>query len=126
MPTTATKSIAVRLPYDEYVRRLRAATEANLSMSEYLHVTLSDGDRVVQVEAELVSLRQQVSQLQREAQEQVDLAHEQACQADQQRIDLLREMKQLQQQAHINQQGQQAALEQVELELAEMTRKAGI
>ncbi|AUD06107.1 hypothetical protein [Spirosoma pollinicola] len=88
MATNATKTIAVRIPYDEYLRRLRDATEAKLSMSEYLHLKLSDGDRVVQAEAQLVALSQLVKQLKLEAQEQANLAHEQACQADQQRIDL--------------------------------------
>ena len=125
MATTATKSIAVRLPYDEFIRRLRAATEANLSMSEYLHITLSDGDRVVEVEAELVSLRQQVSQLQREAREQADLAFEQECQADQQRIELLREMTQLQQQADTNQQHLQLALKEERVKREKMTKTAG-
>lgn len=125
MATTSTKSIAARLPFEEYVRVLNQATEAKLTVSDYLILKLSASDRVAQAEAQQVALNQQVMQLKKEIQDQADLAFEQQCQADAQRIDLMRKMTQLQQQADTNQQNLQTALGKERVELEKIRKYAG-
>lgn len=110
MATTATKAIAARLPFAEYIRVLERATEAKLSVSDYLILKLSTSEQVAQAEAQLMTLTQQVRQLEQEAKEQADLAFEQQEQGDALRIELIREMNQLNRKA--------------EVELEEMTKKA--
>lgn len=117
MATTATKSIAARLPFDEYVRVLNQATEAKLTVSDYLILKLSASDRVAQAEAQQVALTQQVKQLKLEAQKQANLANEQ-------QIALKREILQLQKQADTNQQNQQTALEKERVQLKNTTKNA--
>lgn len=124
MATTATKAIAARLPFAEYVRVLERATEAKLSVSDYLILKLSTSERVAQAEAQQKILTQQIRQLKQEAKEQADLAFEQQEQGDAQRIELIREMNQLKQKADTNQQTLQKALEKARVELEEMTKKA--
>lgn len=120
MATTATKAIAARLPFAEYVRVLERATDAKLSVSDYLILKLSTSERVAQAEAQLMTLTQQVRQLEQEAKEQADFAFEQQEQGSAQRIELIREMNQLKRKADTDQQD----LQKSRVELEEMTKKA--
>jgi phage shock protein A len=124
MATTATKSIAARLPFEEYVRVLNQATEAKLTVSDYLILKLSASDRVAQAEAQQVALIQQVRQLQQEVRQLHQEAEQEATQAEAQRLDLHRDMKQLEMQADTNQKNQRSALEKGRLQLEKITQTA--
>lgn len=124
MATKSTKSIAARIPFEEYIRVLERATEAKLSVSDYLILKLSTSERVAQAEAQQMTLTQQVRQLKQEVKEQADLAFEQQEQGDALRIELLREMNQLKKQANTTQQTLQKDLEKARVELEEMAKTA--
>ena len=79
MTTTATKSIAARLPYQEYIRVLQAAVEAKLTVSDYLILQLQAGEQageqLIQNQTQLAALQKQAVQLRQEV-NQTKKAHQ--------------------------------------------------
>lgn len=53
MGTTNTKSIAARIPYDEYINVITRASELRLTTSDYIILKLNDAERLPQLEQEL-------------------------------------------------------------------------
>jgi chromosome segregation ATPase len=66
MTTTASKAIAARLPFDEYVRVLQAAVEAKQSLSDYLILQLRAGEQLSQQRDQLAALQKEATKLRQE------------------------------------------------------------
>ena len=66
MGTTLTKSIATRIPFDEYVRILQIATEMKVSMSDYIILKLHAADENGPLKNQVQSLQNDLSTIRKE------------------------------------------------------------
>lgn len=66
MTGNATKAIAARVPFDEYIKILTAATEAKLNVSDYVIMKLNALDRTSDLETKLSASKAEVVKLKQE------------------------------------------------------------
>lgn len=66
MGTTNTKSIAARIPYDEYVNVIDKASALRLTTSDYLILKLNQAERLPPLEQELSTTQATLMALERE------------------------------------------------------------